>query len=524
MRGITLGVALCWAIGSGGCGSLTPTGPQPLPNPWADAHPPKRTVAKVPNVLLVVWDTTRADRLSMYGHDAPTTPRMESFFRDGLVFNNAVSPSYWTLPSHVSLFTGLPSSSHGAHAGRQWLDDRFVTLAEHLGTNGFDTYAWSSNPNIHPSKNTHQGFQALNHPFGGSAWAEAVEEWSKTLVRPDDYSTSPNPNRWKSVTHHKHGPVANKAFGQWLDGRADKNKPFFGFINYMEAHAYRLPTEESRRAISPDAQRYQKALKTNQSLGRMTNVMYGRWRGWNRNEREALFDVYDASVRDLDKWTGELVDDLARRGVLDDTLVIVTSDHGEQLGEHRLWLHNFSLYETLVHVPLAIRYPAVVKPGRVDFPVSGTSIFATVVDAAGLPWPDQPIEPHSLVSPSPYTVVSDFDVACGHPENRRLDTTIRDWSATYTAVFSESWKYIEASNDLNELFNLATDPKELDNVTLTNSEQTEKMADTLAAWRKGQPKMEASEAVVEAEEKTRLANKDDKIMEELEELGYVNEE
>lgn len=492
-------------------------------NPWADPLP-SRSVERAPNVLLVVWDTTRADRMALHGHDVDTTPRMAERFRDGLVFDRAVSPSYWTLPSHASLFTGLPSSVHGAHAGRQWLDGAFVTVAEHLGDNGFDTYAWSSNPNIHPSKNTHQGFQVFNHAFGRSDWADKVEEWSKSLVRPDDFSTVSNPERYKAVSHHKHGPVANEAFFRWLDGRSDGTRPFFGFVNYMEAHAYRLPTDASRRAVMPEEARYQRALRTSQALKRMTNVMYGRWKGWSRPERQALYDVYDASVRDLDNWTDGLFAGLAERGVLDDTVVILTSDHGEQLGEHGLWLHNYSLYQPLVHVPLAIRYPKQVKPGRVDFPVSGTSVFATVVDLTGVPAPAQPIEPHSLAAPVPYPVVSDFDKACGHPENRRLDTLVRDWPATYTALYDGHLKFIEASNDLHELYDLVTDPLELDNLAVTRHEDVARLSGLLATWRAGRPQIAQTEEQRIAEEAAREAGADDELMNQLEELGYVNEE
>jgi arylsulfatase A-like enzyme len=514
----TMGGAL-WA----GCGGTAPTASEE-PDPWADPLPPRRAVERPPNVLLVVWDTTRADRTSLHGHDVSTTPHMEERFRDGLVFDRAVSPSFWTLPSHASLFTGLPSSAHGAHAGRQWLDGAYVTLAEHLGDNGFDTYAWSSNPNIHPSKNTHQGFKVFNHPLGRSDWAPKVEEWSRSLIRSDDFSTTSNPNRWQSVSHHKHGPVANEAFFTWLDGRADAQRPFFGFVNYMEAHAYRLPTEASRRAVMPEEGRYQRALRTSQALKRMTEVMYGRWKGWSRAERQALYNVYDASVRDLDNWTEALFAGLASRGMLDDTVVVLTSDHGEQLGEHGLWLHNFSLYEPLVNVPLAIRYPKAVQPGRVDFPVSGTSIFATVVDLTGVPAPAQRIEPHSLAAPAPYPVVSDFDVPCGHPENRRLDTNMRDWPATYTALYDGPLKYIEASNDLHELYDLGIDMLELDNQAVVRHEDVARLSARLAAWRAGRPVVAQTDAERELEEKAREANADDDLMDQLEELGYVNEE
>ena len=132
-----------------------------------------------PNVLFVVWDTVRADRLSVYGHDKPTTPFLESIAARSVVFDRAISPSFWTLPSHASMFTGLAASVHGADADYHWLDNHFVTLAEHFGTNGYDTYAWSSNPNISRTANTTQGFETFQQPFGANLWREKVEAFTK---------------------------------------------------------------------------------------------------------------------------------------------------------------------------------------------------------------------------------------------------------------------------------------------------------------------------------------------------------
>ncbi len=509
--------ATAWWVSRG------PSEAPPLASPWTDPPPPRRTVSRTPNVLWVVWDTARADRASLHGHDAPTTPGMDALAESSVVFDRAIATSFWTLPTHASLFTGLPTSSHGANAKNPWLESHHVTAAEHFRDNGYDTYAWSSNPNIHSSKNTVQGFNAFQQPFGRNEFREKVETYSKTLIRDDDYSTRHHPDRWQSISHHKHGPIAVDATLAWIDQRGEPAKPFFAFVNLMEPHAYRLPTEESRRAIMPDDARYHKALVTSQLLKRMTNVMFGRWKAYFPKERAALLDAYDASIRDVDMHTTRLFDGLKERGVLDDTIVVVVGDHGEQFGEHGLWLHNFSIYDTLVHVPLLVRYPPALAPRRESRPVSVASLFATTVDLAGLPWPGAPIEPHSLAADVNYPVVSELDVPCAHPENRRLDFDIRDWTATYEAIYHDGYKYVASSNGRDELFDMINDPRETKNLWADEPDRLAKMSKMLDTWRATRPVLEITEEARERTKAEQAENADEDLMDQLEELGYVND-
>lgn len=475
-----------------------------------------------PNVLLIVWDTVRADRLSLYGHSAPTTPFLEELAERSLVFDAAISPSYWTLPSHVSIFTGLPVSSHGTNAKYQWLDDRFITIAEWYGEHGYDTYAWSSNPNINKGANTVQGFQTFHQAFGQNRWRRMVEADTRKLIHPMDKTSRPNPDRYRNISHHKAGRTTEAAFTEWLDQRDDAEQPFFAFLNYMEAHAYRLPTQESRKSIMPDKERFQKGLTTSNLLKRQTNVMFGRWKAYMPKQRRALLDVYDASIRDLDKLLRRLFEQLELRGELENTVVVVTSDHGEQFGENGLFLHNFSVYQPLVHVPLLIHYPKQLAPGRVSVPVNTTSIFGTTLELTGLPAPEasvQAIDRNSLLSPEARPVVAELTEPCANPERRRLPEEIRDWTATYQAYFApDGTKYIEASNGRHELYDLGADPRESDN--LYGARETD-LVDKLSAWRDSIPVLERSEEEAAAAMEQRENAIDPDLLEQLEDLGYI---
>ena len=156
-----MALTLCLA-GAGGCSSPTPEPVEPAPPVAAPVVPPSDDR---PNVLIVVWDTVRADRMSLYGYGRPTTPKLDAWAKDAVVFERATSPGMWTLPSHASMFTGLRQTEHGAKPSWRWLDHRFDTLAELLDGAGYDTFAFSSNLIASPMTNLTQGFETVHTTY-----------------------------------------------------------------------------------------------------------------------------------------------------------------------------------------------------------------------------------------------------------------------------------------------------------------------------------------------------------------------
>ncbi len=152
-----------------------------------------------PNVLVVVWDTVRADRTSLHGYRRPTTPRLDALGREAAVFEQARSPGIWTLPSHASLFTGLAPETHGAEERWMWLDDRHLTLAEHLSGHGYDTLSVAANSLLCPETHLVQGFGTVVNNWKGQLAPDARAATLAKLL-PEDRSQELSP-LWRPPEH-----------------------------------------------------------------------------------------------------------------------------------------------------------------------------------------------------------------------------------------------------------------------------------------------------------------------------------
>lgn len=447
--------------------------------------------SKKPNVLILLWDTTRADRLSLYGHHRETTPRLDAFAQGAAVYEQAISPGMWTVPVHATLFTGLPLQAHGANAKWIWLDHHYTTAAEWFGEAGYDTWAFSANPYLSDSSNLLQGFDTIELSWSGD-YADAAGRASTEKLIPRDASVEIGP-AWQTSGHGKGWPehltaykdaggVSHEAFVDWLDARED-DAPFFAYVNYLEAHHPRIPSLASRQALL-DAESLELGLSTDVSLFNIMSFMEER-HSYTDLELEAARGVYDAAIRDLDAVTGDLLDDLAQRGVLDDTVVVLLSDHGENLGEHGMYDHRWSVHQTLIHVPLVIRYPAAVTPERVSTPVSTQGVFGELCRLTGVPCPEgMPTLERSgrvfseLIQPTPRIAV----IKQGYED---LDPY--RWSGRYHVVIDGDDKLVRSSLDDHMRFDLATDPSEERNLIDQPFERLDELKRALVQWKKRQP-------------------------------------
>ncbi|MFT4622303.1 MAG: arylsulfatase A-like enzyme [Myxococcota bacterium] len=443
-------------------GSPEPTPPPAVATPAIEPEPAPPPTPSRPNVLVVLWDTVRADRMSLYGHSRPTTPALDALAAEARVWEHAVSPGMWTVPVHASLFTGLHPATHGASAKWIWLNGHHDTLAERLGEAGYSTWAGSSNPYLSPSTNLLQGFGTVQLAWDGPL-ADATAAATRAKLIAEDRSVSVAPG-WAAsgrkgwpehLTVHKDGsPVLVDSLLEWVD---QTDGPWFAYVNLLEAHHPRLPSMASRNAVLTPAE-VTAGLSTDGSLFRLMSAMEGVVEV-SEGDREAIAGVYDATLRDLDTATAALVAGLRDRGLLDDTLLVITSDHGEHLGEHERWDHRWSVYEPLVHVPLLVRHPSI-PAGRVADTTSTLDLFGTILDTAGAPLPpgtrrltDPPAE-HvhtSLAQPTPRL-----------PSVREAwPDLLARWGERYHAVYEGNWKLLRVSNGHHELYNLETDPGEL---------------------------------------------------------------
>jgi len=317
--------------------------------------------ADAPNVLLIILDTVRGANLSLYGYPRPTTPALERWGAAGVTFDRALATAPWTLPSHGTLFTGRL----GSELGGDWLRPVRIgqaSLAQLFYRRGYATAGFVGNlvyasyeSGLTPGFIRYEDYpiswhQVLLHsPLVQTGLARALGQ-SRGLrdawraLRRLDLQIKRRP-----ASEYKAAGGITDAFLAWQ--RETAGRPFFAFLNYFDAHdPHRAPAD-----------------------------LLARFAGTGTAE-----DRYDAAIAYLDRELDRLFAELARRGVLDRTIVVVTSDHGEQFGEHGLRGHANSLYLPVLEVPLMLRYPARVPAGRrVTQAVSLRDLPATILDLAG---------------------------------------------------------------------------------------------------------------------------------------------
>lgn len=504
MRALSLSSAalvpalLALALGSAGC---TPDGP-----------PPPR-----PNVLWVVWDTTRADRLSLYGHERETTPFLERWSREARVFDDALSASSWTVPSHASFFTGLYPSEHGADNGHRRLDERNVTLAELLQDAGYRTYLYSANPHISAADRFDQGFELSEHPWDKRFRAQVLSILGeKTSSEGGELARRVREGGLETWDVKAAGAVARGALLEWL-GTVPEGEPWFAFLNYMEAHRPLVPPGELRaRFLSPEDVEASHAL--DRDWDATWSYVFGL-REMDADERRVLAGTYDAALLELDLRFEELISSLEAAGRLENTVVILTSDHGDHLGEHHLLEHQFSLYQDLVRVPLIVHAPGRVRAGREAAPVSTLDLFRTVLELTGTPLPEAAGQRGvSLLAPSPERRrFAEFLV----PRRPLLERFAREhpqwdpapWDRTLRALWAGPHKLIWSSDGRHELYDLEADPRELDERRELAGDTTRLLQDLLDA--------QVSELVVPAGREP-VAPLSEERLRQLRGLGYTD--
>ena len=304
--------------------------------------------ASAPNVLIVIMDALRADHVSAYGYARQTSPEIDRLAREGALFENAIAPSSWSLPSHVSLVTGRPMHEHGAENAepQSWFEwerpsfHGFPTLGEALAKQGYRTGAFSGNRVFFTYNNGFgRGFQHFADYFQSPKDAILRTLYGREFVRL--YLS-----RHGRYVLHKRADVINTELTDWID--RDRKRPFLAVLNYFDVHdPYGGPGDYP----AP-------------SWGMASEI-----------------DQYDAGLKYSDDYLSRLLKQLDRRGLSKNTIVIITADHGESLGEHGLKTHGRALYRELIHVPLVVWYPGHVPGGvRVSRPVSNAAIPATVMD------------------------------------------------------------------------------------------------------------------------------------------------
>ncbi|MFT5694511.1 MAG: arylsulfatase A-like enzyme [Myxococcota bacterium] len=304
-----------------------------------------------PNVLLITIDTLRADHLSLYGYSRETMPNLATWADEGVVFEHCYSPLPLTDPSMSSIMTGLHPTRHGVRQSGRTLSTTHPTLAEVLQANGYATGAFVSRVGLVGRGGLDRGFDT--HDFAGGEALEHVR--GKGRIEAEKWQ-----RRADSVT---------EAALTWLG--VERQEPFFAWLHYFDPHAYYDPPAPFRGA-------FRTGLESN-PVGNLS-----AWWGKPRDQAE-MVAAYDAEILTVDHHLDRVVTALKQHGVWDSTLVVVTSDHGESLGEHGHLDHGEWLYDEQLHVPLIMRLPGVVPSDtRVPGLVRLHDIASTILELVGL--------------------------------------------------------------------------------------------------------------------------------------------
>ena len=317
-------------------------------------HPPatiREIASEGPAVLLVSIDTLRADHLGAYGYHRRTTPNLDTLAAEGVLFERAYTPSSWTLPAHATMLTGLYPAHHGVRFADviRFLNSRStdvlgaanVTLAEMLAAGGYSTAAFTSNRWLSSAFGFEQGFDLL-----------------------------------ESNDRQAAGPLVDRAIA-WLDSAG--SAPFFLFLHLFDVHEYAAPDSYFRR-FHPDDY-------SGQVAGREWKTMGNLWQRLSADDLTYIEGKYDGALSYVDSELGRLLAELRRLGRFHETLIVVTSDHGEEFLDHGATGHGQTLYEELLRVPLLLKPPRGTgrHQPRIESPAALVDLVPTILDYAGLP-------------------------------------------------------------------------------------------------------------------------------------------
>ncbi len=426
-----------------------------------------------PNVLLIVLDDVRAASLSLYGHHLPTTPNLDRWARRGIVFSQAFATAPWTLPTHASLFTGRWPHELSVGPDRP-LDSTFPTLAETLAHEGYATAGFVANTSYC------NALYGLDRGF--ARYEDAYENQTVSLFE-TTRSSRLGRRLLQAFGHPIRGPIEvlsvrktaemlNRDVLDWVAARP-AGQPFFAFLNYYDAHSPFVPPNGPQPRFGLGALPLAERIAIDQKyLDWKTGKLPASDGEAERIERDAINlyrDSYESCIAYLDHQLGILLDELDRRGTLANTLVIVTSDHGEHFSEHGLLGHGRSLYRREVHVPLVIIPTSRNSIARtVDEPISLRELPATVATCVGLgsrsPFPGRSLtrfleqESTAVGEPSPVLCevqhIESFAPSPGVPSSLGPVTSLVRWDRVY----------IRAHGGREELYDLIGDPIDAHNL------------------------------------------------------------
>jgi arylsulfatase A-like enzyme len=516
-------------------------------------------MASRPDILFLVLDTQRADRLSCYGYEQPTSPHLDEIAADATRFTQAVSAAQWTVPSHASMFTGLYPSEHTMVQSYSVLPKDLPTLAERLQASGYHTAGFCNNPLVGVINNgLRRGFDSFlnysglltskpNQAGNSPGLIGRYRQWFKRQIAgvlnriQDAFARSDallalsfTPLMvplWQTALSFKGntGKSLEDTANLFINRKGvEANQPVFAFVNLMGTH---MPYHPPRSYIEKFAPHVLADREAQNFLQRFNSDVYG-WLApltgaLDEHQKQTLDGMYDAEVAYQDAMLGKFFERLEQSGRLDNTLVIICADHGEHLGEKQFMGHSLSIYNELIHVPLIIRDPSnqFQRGATVDAVVSTRRLFHTVLSAAGIA-NDKELE-LDLARSLQKAKEQDYVFAEAIPpqnvvnlmQKRQPELVVaKGCDRVRRAVWMGRHKLIETEGAAAELYDVLEDPTEALDLSAILPENVEVLQDCLQAF------ADRSDVQLSQAHVTRASDYDDpEVRRRLEDLGYLED-
>ncbi|HLH41456.1 MAG TPA: sulfatase [Bryobacteraceae bacterium] len=455
-----------------------------------------------PNVVFIVMDTVRADHTSLYGYQRDTTPHLRELARQSTLYSHVVATSDFTLPTHASMFTGVYPEWHGAFRqdGESPLPLRpgRPTLAELLRGHGYWTAGAVANfAYLAPWSGLIRGFAVTVTGKAVNLARAQLPFYLLGLVRRLlRLAFDVSPLEKGVMTAADVEPRARAL----LERAQARGGPFFVFVNYMDAHYPYIPDAPFNAQFPGKGAGLEPAIDARRQTRLDEHPL-------SPGERAYLVSQYDGGIAEEDASIGRLIDRLRQLGCYDNTLIVVTADHGEAFGERQLLEHDQGfVYQDLVGVPLLIKYPHQRSAARVEALVSQVDLMPTILKAANIPAPSG-LQGIDLLSPEG---ARDRNVYSAASSPQSLAGLNPRFAGTRRAIFAGSLKLIASTTGPPELYDLAADPNEERDLYSAGDPRAADLLHRLDAWAQTMP-----------HENARPAALDPGVRERLKSLGYV---
>lgn len=460
-----------------------------------------------PNIIIVLADALRPDHLSCYGYHKSSSPNLDNFAEECILFKSAFSASPSTVSSVPSILTGLYPSLHGTGVDGNVLTLRkgIPALPEVLKKEGYTTVGLNTNPLMAGEHGYNRGY--VSH-FDLFPLKKKTRLFGATEYTPEGF---PKEESTEFNQPYVCSRGVNKQVAEWL--KNDGRQPFFMWIHYMDTHSPYLPREPYFSQYSNDKSKGQIV-----SFMKQLNQIYERLHRDSdlitREERALILDCYDSEIRYFDESFNNLLILLKSHNLLSNTVMIVTSDHGEEFWEHGRWGHYVRMYDINLHVPLLLKYPCLTSKGkRISKQVRNIDIFPTIIDILNI----KPEYYLSGISLLPF--VDNENLAPEIPVLSEGGGVIRLSTKAYIdrmySLRTPRWKYIKnVTQNEKQLYQLQNDPLELRNVVHESYAQ-----DTI---RNLDLKIDGLlKSAAKSKEEISLPKLDSQIIERLKALGYA---